>query len=71
MCTSSFSSVIESFGGNCSVFDEYDDLASYLVYYRDNLEDLHRKRLKSFEFARRNLIWEKFEENLFRAYQIA
>jgi glycosyltransferase involved in cell wall biosynthesis len=71
MCTSSFHSVIESFKGNCCIFDEYDDLASYLVYYRDNMEELHEKRLKSFEFAKRNLTWEKFEENLFRAYQTA
>ena len=71
MCTSSFTSVIESFRGNCAVFEDYSDLASQLLYYRDNLEELYKKRVKSFEFAKRNLIWEKFEENIFRAYQLA
>jgi hypothetical protein len=71
MCTSSFSSVIESFEGHCGIFEDYDDLAAQLGYYRDNLEELYKARLKSFEYARKNLIWEKYEENMFRAYQLA
>jgi glycosyltransferase involved in cell wall biosynthesis len=71
ICTSSFSSVIESFKGNCGVFENYAELASQLGYYRDNLEELYKKRLKSFEYARKNLVWEKYEENIFRAYQLA
>ena len=71
MCTSSFSSVIESFKGNCGVFENYAELAAQLEYFRDNLEELYKKRLKSFEYARKNLIWEKYEENIFRAYQLA
>jgi glycosyltransferase involved in cell wall biosynthesis len=71
MCTSSFSSVIESFNGNCAIFEDYSDLASQLLYYKGNLEELYKKRIKSFEYAKRNLIWEKYEENIFRAYQLA
>jgi glycosyltransferase involved in cell wall biosynthesis len=71
MCTSSFSSVIDSFKGNCDVFEDYNELASQLSYYRDNLEELYKKRLKSFEYARNNLIWEKYEDNIFSAYKIA
>lgn len=69
--TSSFSSVIESFSGNCGVFDDYADLASLLVYYKENPDELYTKRLKSFEYARKNLIWENYEKNIFRAYQLA
>jgi glycosyltransferase involved in cell wall biosynthesis len=71
MCTSSFSSVIESFKGNCGVFENYAELAAQLEYFRDYLEELYKKRLKSFEYARKNLVWEKYEENIFRAYQLA
>ena len=69
MCTSSFKSVIESFKSNCSVFEDYSDMASQLKYFRDNLEDLYSKRLRSFEFARNNLVWEKYDKNILRAYQ--
>jgi glycosyltransferase involved in cell wall biosynthesis len=71
MCTSSFTSVIDSFKGNCGVFEDYNDLASQLRNYRDNPEDLFKKRLKSFDHARKNLVWEKYEENIFKAYQLA
>jgi hypothetical protein len=70
MCTSSFGPIIESFNGNCAVFEDYNDLALQLRYYRDNLEELYKKRLKSFEFARNNLVWERYEDNIFRAYQL-
>jgi hypothetical protein len=70
-CTSSFTSVIESFKGNCAVFEDYDDLASQLAYHSDNLDGLYKMRLRSFEYAKRNLIWEKYEENIFRAYGLA
>jgi glycosyltransferase involved in cell wall biosynthesis len=71
MCTSSFSSVIESFKGHCGVFENYDELAAQLECFRDNLEELYKARLKSFEYAKKNLTWEKYEENIFRAYQLA
>jgi glycosyltransferase involved in cell wall biosynthesis len=70
MCTSSFGPIIESFNGNCAVFEDYNDLALQLKYYRDNLEELYKKRLKSYEFARNNLVWERYEDNIFRAYQL-
>jgi glycosyltransferase involved in cell wall biosynthesis len=70
MCTSSFGPIIESFNGNCAVFDDYNDLLLQLKYYRDNLEELYQKRLKSFKFARNNLVWERYEDNIFRAYQL-
>lgn len=70
MCTSSFTSMIDSFKGNCGVFEDYSDLASQLQHYTHNPEELYKKRLKSFEFARNNLVWEKYENNIFRAYQL-
>jgi hypothetical protein len=70
MCTSSIIPVRQTLRENCAVFEDYDDLASQLEYFRDNLDELYKKRLKIFEFARNNLIWEKYENNIFRAYQL-
>jgi hypothetical protein len=47
---------------NDSITDVNDDLASQLAYYRDNLEELYKKRIKSFEYYRKNLVWEKYEK---------
>ena len=70
MCTSSFRTVLQTLGDNCAAFEDYHDLASQLECFRDNLEDLYKKRLKIFEYARNNLIWEKYEKNILTAYQL-
>jgi hypothetical protein len=46
-------------------------MVSHLDYFKDNLEELYRKRLKSFEFARANLLWENYEKNILYAYKIS
>jgi glycosyltransferase involved in cell wall biosynthesis len=70
LCTSSFKTVVEDFKGNCGTFEDYNDLMAQLEYFRDNLDELYKKRLKTFAFARNNLIWERYEKNIFRAYQL-
>jgi hypothetical protein len=70
MCTASIKPVQETLEDNCITFEDYDDLVSKLEYFRDNLDELYQKRLKIFEFARTNLVWERYEENIFRAYQL-
>lgn len=70
MCTSSFETVIETLQGNCSTFDDYEDLASRLEYYGKNMDELYEQRVKTFEFARNNLVWENFEPEILRAYQL-
>jgi glycosyltransferase involved in cell wall biosynthesis len=71
MCTSSFETVSQTLNKeNCALFDDYDDLASLLKYYKDNLDELYKKRQKIFQFARANLIWEKYEDNIAQAYQL-
>jgi hypothetical protein len=69
-CTSSFDTVLQIFKDNCISFEDYNDLVSQLEYFRDNLDELYKKRLKIFAFARNNLIWEGYEKNIFRAYQL-
>jgi hypothetical protein len=69
-CTSSFKTVLQTLKDNCISFEDYNDLSSQLEYFRDNLDEFYKKRLKVFEFAKNNLIWERYENNIFRAYQL-
>lgn len=71
LCTSSLETIISTLKENCMVFDDYDDLASKLRYFRHALPDLYERRIRIFEFARKNLIWENEEKHIFEAYQVA
>jgi glycosyltransferase involved in cell wall biosynthesis len=71
MCTSSFTTVAETFKGKCALFDDYDDMVEQLNFFKDYGEELYKKRLALFRFARNNLFWEKIEHNIFRAYQLS
>ncbi|HZA07832.1 MAG TPA: glycosyltransferase [Nitrososphaeraceae archaeon] len=70
MCTSCLKPVSETLKENCITFENYNDLVSQLKYFKENLDELYNKRLKIFEFARNSLIWENYEKNIFRAYQL-
>ena len=69
-CTSTFDSVIENLQHNCVTFEDYTELASKIKYYKENPDELFEKRKKSFVFSRENLIWEKNEKNILKAYQL-
>jgi hypothetical protein len=71
LCTSSLETIISTLKDNCMTFEGYDDLASKLRYFRHELPELHEKRLRIFEFARKNLIWENEEKYILEAYQVA
>lgn len=70
MLTSDLKSVIGTLGENCLPFDDYDDLASKLEYFKSNSDELYEKRLKSFNFARTNLVWENHENKILTAYKL-
>jgi glycosyltransferase involved in cell wall biosynthesis len=69
--TSSFSDTIDTLQNNCTPFEDYNDLVSKLSYFRDNKDELYKKRIQIFNFAKDNLIWEKYEKNIIEAYQMA
>lgn len=69
ICTSSFSDVIETLDNNCTTIEDYNDLVTQLLYFRDNKEELYKKRIKIFNFAKENLNWEKYEGNIIEAYK--
>jgi hypothetical protein len=70
MLTSDLTSVIHTLGENCLTFDDYEDLASKLRYYKTNMAELYEKRLKIYNYARTNLIWEKHDKNIIDAYKL-
>jgi glycosyltransferase involved in cell wall biosynthesis len=69
LCTDSFKAVPETLKDNCSTFRDYTALASQLQYFKRSAEELYKKRVQIFEFARENLIWEQNEKQILTAYQ--
>lgn len=70
MCTASLAPIIRTLKEHCTTFEDRTDMISKLAYIRDNLDELFNKRLKIFDYARSNLIWEMYEKNIIRAYQL-
>jgi len=70
MLTSDLTSVINTLGENCLRFEDYDDLASKLEYFKTNMDDLYEKRLKIYNYARTNLVWEKHDKKILDAYKL-
>ena len=70
MLTSDLTSVINTLDDNCLTFEDYDDLASKLEYFKTNMDLLDEKRLKIFKYAKANLIWEKHDKKIIDAYKL-
>ena len=68
-CTYSFNVIKEILKGHCITFENYADMASKLMYFKENLDELYNKRLQIFGYARDKLIWEKNEKNIMEAYK--
>ena len=69
MVTLDLTSVIQTLDNNCLTFEDYDDLTSKLQYFKTNMDELYDKRLKIFNYARRNLVWERYENNIIDSYK--
>jgi glycosyltransferase involved in cell wall biosynthesis len=69
LSTSGFEPVKEILKEHCVVFDDYVEMASKLAYFKENLDEVYNKRLKIFDYARKNLIWENNESNIIEAYK--
>ena len=70
MFTSDLISVSATLKDNCETFEDYDELVEKLEYYKNDSEELYRKRIKSYYFGRSNLLWEKYEDNILEAYKL-
>jgi hypothetical protein len=68
-CTSSLNVIKDILKEHCVTFEDYADMASKLMYFKETMDELHNKRLQIFDYARKNLIWEKNENYIFEAYK--
>ena len=71
MCTSSFKPVKETLKEHCATFEDYEEMASKLLYFKENLDDLYSRRLSTYHYARDSLIWDKNEKNIITAYKMS
>ncbi|VFJ15005.1 glycosyltransferase [Candidatus Nitrosocosmicus franklandus] len=71
LSSSGFVPVFDTLMDHCLSFEDYKDLQKKLKFLFDDMEDLYSKRLKTYEFARSNLLWENYEDNIFEAYKQA
>jgi glycosyltransferase involved in cell wall biosynthesis len=71
MCRSSLKVVIETLKEHCATFEDYDDMASKLLYFKENLDELYSRRLRTYNYAQDNLIWDKNEKNIITAYKMS
>ena len=69
MNTSDLISITGNLKEHSIQFENYEDLTRKLYDLSNNLEELYSKRLKAYRFARNNLLWDKFEKNIFDSYQ--
>lgn len=69
MCTS-LVTISKVLAENCVTFDNYEEMASKLEYYKENMKELYRKRLNAFRFAKNHLVWEKYERNIIKCLSI-
>jgi glycosyltransferase involved in cell wall biosynthesis len=71
LCTSSLAPIKNILRDYCTTFEDYEDMVSQLRDCKDNLEKTYEKRLGVYQFAKENLLWENYEENIFDAYRAA
>lgn len=53
---------------NCILIYDYDDLVQKLKYFSENLEEIYKRKINFFNFAKDNLIWEKYYNNIINIY---
>ena len=63
ICIADLETIYSNLGGNCILVEDYNDLVQKLEYLSENIEELNKLRIKSFNFAKDSLIWEKYDKN--------
>lgn len=69
LCTSSIYPVLDSLQDCCIKFDDYVDLVKQLDYLQERPNDLYNLRRKTYELARKKLVWERYENEIISAYK--
>ena len=69
--SSSFVPIVKTLEDNCITFVDYLDLKNKMFDLLNDMDTIFKKRLGIYKFARNNLLWEKYENNIFEAYKQA
>jgi len=69
--TSSLSNVIKAFKGKCRTIEDSSDLKRLLLDLSDNMDLVLREGEETREFAARNFVFEKYEDQVMGAYRSA
>jgi glycosyltransferase involved in cell wall biosynthesis len=68
LCTSDLETIYSTLGGHCVLFDDYLDLVDKLKYFYENTEELNKLRFKSYNYAKDNIYWEKYDHKIIDVY---
>ena len=71
LCTSSLAPIKNTLRNYCITFEDYEDMILQLRDCRNNMEKNYEMRLGVYQFAKENLLWENYEQNIFDAYKAA
>jgi glycosyltransferase involved in cell wall biosynthesis len=71
LCTSSLVPIKNTLRDYCITFEDYEDMILQLRDCRNNMEKNYEMRLGVYQFAKENLLWENYEQNIFDAYRAA
>ncbi|MGE3399215.1 MAG: glycosyltransferase [Candidatus Nitrosocosmicus sp.] len=69
--TNSLQPIFDTLLDNVVGFNDYPEMVEKFKNLISNTEELFSKRVKTYEFARSNLLWENYENNIFEAYKQA
>ena len=69
--TNSLQPIFDTMLDNVVGFNDYPEMVEKVKNLLSNSEELFSKRVKTYEFARSNLLWENYESNIFEAYKQA
>jgi glycosyltransferase involved in cell wall biosynthesis len=69
--TNSLQPIFDTLLNNVVGFDDYTDMREKVKNFLSNSEEVFSRRIKTYEFARNNLLWENYENNIFEAYKQA
>jgi hypothetical protein len=71
LCASSLVPIKNILREYCITFEDYEDMISQLRDCGENMEKTYERRVGVYQFAKENLLWENYEQNIFDAYKAA
>ena len=70
MNTSSLKTISDTLKGKSETIDNHNDLIEKISYYKENTNDLYKKRIETYNFEKQNLLWDKYEKSILNTYKI-